>query len=308
MQFADPQNDIAFKKIFGNEHHKDILISFLNAILDFPASHRVVEVSLQTPYQIPKIEDLKETVLDIAAKDVTGREFIVEMQVQSHVNFDKRSLYYTSKSYTAQLGKGHNYALLKKIYFIGILNFVCMKTPHYISTHLILNRETGEQYVKDFSFCFIELPKFKTTLEDITPHNIRDKWIYFLKHAATFDAIPAIYKDNTVFEEACTIAAHSAWNKEELIVYDYIEKKRLDAISLEHQHRKEGREEGEKKGRAEGIKEGEKKGRAEGEKKGRAEGEKKGKRESARNMLREGLSIETVQRVTGLSETEIRSI
>jgi predicted transposase/invertase (TIGR01784 family) len=114
MQFADPKNDLAFKKIFGDINHKNILISFLNSILDFKNEKTIVDVSLANPYQVPKIPELKETILDINATNENGDNFIVEMQKKDLGDFTKRSLYYTSKAYTSQLPKGQNYAILKK--------------------------------------------------------------------------------------------------------------------------------------------------------------------------------------------------
>ena len=80
MRFADPKNDLAFKKIFGNEAHKEILISFLNSLLDFKDEKTIVDVTLLNPYQAPKIEELKETILDIQAINKNRDKFIVEMQ------------------------------------------------------------------------------------------------------------------------------------------------------------------------------------------------------------------------------------
>ncbi|RUM55299.1 MAG: transposase, partial [Nautilia sp.] len=116
MKFADPKNDLAFKKIFGNEKKKEILISFLNAVLDFKGEKRIVDVKIVNPYQVPKIEDLKETILDIKAKNEKGEEFIVEMQKRNLGDFAKRSLYYTSKAYVSQLDKKQDYSKLKKVY------------------------------------------------------------------------------------------------------------------------------------------------------------------------------------------------
>ena len=96
MNFADPKNDIAFKKIFGDKNHKKILISFLNAVLGFKGKNKIAEVTVVNPYQVPKIEDLKETVLDIQAVTKKGERFIVEMQKKDLKDFPQRSLYYTS--------------------------------------------------------------------------------------------------------------------------------------------------------------------------------------------------------------------
>ena len=80
MKFADPKNDVAFKKIFGDEKHKEVLISFLNSVLDFKDEKKIKSVTILNPYQAPKIEELKETILDIRAKNRNGESFIVEMQ------------------------------------------------------------------------------------------------------------------------------------------------------------------------------------------------------------------------------------
>lgn len=77
MRFADPKNDLAFKKIFGDINHKNILISFLNSVLGFKGIQTIVDASLANPYQIPKIPELKETILDIQATNQNDEIFIV---------------------------------------------------------------------------------------------------------------------------------------------------------------------------------------------------------------------------------------
>ena len=123
MKFVDPKNDLAFKKIFGNENKKEILISFLNSVLDFTNEKTIVEVTLNNPYQLPDIKELKETILDIKATNKNGDKFIVEMQKKDLSNFAKRSLYYTSKAYVSQIDRGEEIINLKKVYYIAILNF-----------------------------------------------------------------------------------------------------------------------------------------------------------------------------------------
>jgi len=152
LKFADPKNDLAFKKIFGNREHKNILISLLNSILDFREEKTIVDVELVNPYQVPKIPELKETILDIHATNKNGEKFIVEMQRKDLGNFTKRSLYYTSKAYVEQLPKGNDYTSLKKVYFIGIVNFEIFSSEKYVSRHLIINQETSSQDLDDFEF------------------------------------------------------------------------------------------------------------------------------------------------------------
>ena len=81
MKFVDVKNDIAFRKIFGSQNKKTVLISFLNAILDFDGKNRIADVTILNPFQLPKFRDGKATIIDVKAKDQRGREFIVEMQV-----------------------------------------------------------------------------------------------------------------------------------------------------------------------------------------------------------------------------------
>jgi len=229
MKFADPKNDLAFKKIFSNSKHKNILISFLNATLDFKDDFAIVDVELANPYQVPKIPELKETILDIKATNKNGDTFIVEMQRKDLGEFTKRSLYYTSKAYVEQLPKGQDYTKLKKVYFIGILNFNIFDNTNYISRHLIINQETNTQDIKDFEFTFIELSKFNKELNELD--TILDKWIYFLKNAQDLTMIPKEYETIEEFQEAFNIATQTTWDKKELEVYDYIALKEFDEIN-----------------------------------------------------------------------------
>ena len=107
MQFVDVRTDIAFKKVFGNEQHKDILIGFLNAVLDLTGDKCIRDVTLKNPWQPPDIPILKETILDIKAVDNRGVSFIVEMQIKDAPCFDKRALYYSAKAYTGLEGSLH---------------------------------------------------------------------------------------------------------------------------------------------------------------------------------------------------------
>jgi predicted transposase/invertase (TIGR01784 family) len=239
MKFADPTTDFAFKKIFGSEDHKNVLIGFLNSILDLPCA--IAQIELANPYQVPKIAELKDTVLDIRATDQDGRHFIVEMQVQKDATFAKRSLYYTAKSYVQQLGTGQHYSRLDKVYFIGILNFGIFDNGKYITRHLILETETQQNLLADFEFTFIELPKFKKSLEDLGSDE--DKWLYFIKNAEKLDDIPELFR-TPVFQEAFEIATQTIWNQNELEVYEYQQMQRMIRESADATARNEGLKEG----------------------------------------------------------------
>jgi len=270
LKFADPKNDLAFKKIFGNENKKEILISFLNSVLDFKDEKTIVSVTLDNPYQLPDIKELKETILDIKATNQNGDKFIVEMQKKDLSNFDKRSLYYTSKAYVSQIEKGEEIINLKKIYYIAILNFNMFDNKSYISRHLIINQETTTQDLKDFEFTFIELKKFNIKLENL--NTTIDKWIYFINNASNFDLIPKEFDNILEFKEAFQIANKYSWNKKELEYYDSMDLKQADdKNALETAVKKE-------------------------------------KIEIAKNLLKAKVDIETIKTSTGLTDIELANL
>ena len=127
MKFVDITNDIAFRKIFGNDSKKKSLISFLNAVIDLPKNEQIIDVEITNPYQLGKLSGGKSIPInfgiDVKAKDEKGNIFIVEMQVAEFDFFHKRILYYTSQSYVSQIDKGVQYDKLRPVYFIGILEF-----------------------------------------------------------------------------------------------------------------------------------------------------------------------------------------
>jgi predicted transposase/invertase (TIGR01784 family) len=103
MKFVDPKTDIAFKKIFGNDAHKGILIEFLNEILELDSP--IENVTINNAYQVPRLKGLKEATLDVKVTDKLNREFIVEMQVEKETAFAKYAIYYSAKAYGGQLEK-----------------------------------------------------------------------------------------------------------------------------------------------------------------------------------------------------------
>ena len=219
MKFADVTNDMAFRKIFGNENRKEVLVSFLNAILLFENDRRIITVDILTPYQLPALRGGKVTIVDVKAKDQNGREYIVEMQVAEVDGFDKRVLYYASKSYSSQIERGDLYEKLHPTFFIGILDFTVTQNTGYISRHKILDIETGENVISDIEFNFIELPKFNKKESELS--TIIDLWVYFIKNAENLEVIPASVHDEGL-RSAYEDADKHNWTKAELDAYDYV--------------------------------------------------------------------------------------
>jgi predicted transposase/invertase (TIGR01784 family) len=218
MKFVDVKNDVAFRKIFGNENKKIILISFLNAVLGLEGQDRVKEVTLLNPFQLPRIAGEKSSIIDVRATDEKGATFIVEMQVAEPKGFAQRVLYYTSKDYAAQIDRGEDYPLLRPVYFIGELDFNYFSGKHYLSSHLIIDEETGECNFKDMKFRFIELQKFNKEVNELK--NIIDKWAFFIKNADELEVIPDNVDDEGL-REAYEEAAQHNWSKEAYDAYIY---------------------------------------------------------------------------------------
>lgn len=238
MQFADVKNDIAFRKIFGNENRKEALVSFLNAVLDFHDDQRITEVTILNPYQLPKLKGGKVTIIDVKATDQAGRTYIVEMQVGDIDGFEKRVLYYSSKSYVDQIKRADFYRKLRPVIFIGILDFEQTENRNYISRSQVRDIETGERTIKDIEFTFIELPKFKLELHEL--RTLTEKWVYFIKNAENLLVIPENINDEglkSAYEEANV----QTWTQEELDAYEYAFMREEDEKARIDQAKKDGK-------------------------------------------------------------------
>ena len=242
MKFVDVKNDIAFRKIFGNENRKETLISFLNAVLDFQGDHRITQVTILNPYQLPKLKGGKVTIIDVKATDQVGRTYIIEMQVGDLDGFEKRVLFYSSESYSDQIKRADFYRKLRPVIFIGILDFKHTENKNYISRSQVRDIETGEQTIKDMEFTFIELPKFK--LESNELKTLTEKWIYFIKNAENLEVVPENINDEGL-KSAYEKANVQAWTQEELDAYEYAfmreedERARLDKAEMKGEEKKE---------------------------------------------------------------------
>ncbi len=285
MKFVDVKNDVAFRKIFGNENKKEVLISFLNAVLELPGGRKIADVTIVNPYQLPNLSGGKSTIVDIKAQDESGNFFIVEMQVAEAESFSQRVLYYTAQSYASQIERGDDYSKLSPTFFIGILDFEIGASADYFSRHKVLNVETGEHILRDVEFNFIELPKFKQGESEL--NSIIEQWVYFIKNAENLNVIPESIKDEglkTAFEEA---DRHN-WSKLELEEYNKILIR-----------------EGDEKGR---LRLAEKRGKLEGKLEGIEIGVEQGKLEVAKKAILQGLKNEIIAELTNLQVEEIEKL
>ena len=225
MKFINPKVDYAFKKIFGSQQSKDILISFLNAII-YNGEKTIKDLTIVNPFNPGKIISLKETYLDVKAVLVDGSIVIIEMQMARMTAFNKRVAYNLSKAYANQLDKGENYPLLNPAIALTITDFILFKnTDSNINRDDYINKfvfqEETKKYKcleKELRLIFVELPKFKKSLSELK--NLTDKWIYFLQEAASFDEIPENLGEVAEIEQALNIANFINMTPEELEIVE----------------------------------------------------------------------------------------
>jgi predicted transposase/invertase (TIGR01784 family) len=286
-KFLDPKNDVAFRKIFGSEKNKDILIHFINDIMGFKDDDAIQEVTFLSTVQNPEIAYKKESVVDVLCEATNGTQIIVEMQVSPSKGFEKRAQYYASKAYSRQLAQGQGedglYANLKEVIFIAISDYnIFPKKAAYLSHHVILDKKTYENDLKDFSFSFIELPKFTLDkIEQLT--TIVEKWCYFFKYAAKTSEsdLKKIIGSDVVIERAYEALNQFNWTESELLTYEQEIKRVMDNRAAEAYALESAESRGEARGIEKGI--------------------EQRNEQIAINMLKEKAELHFISTVTGLT-------
>ena len=219
MKFINPRVDYAFKKIFGSHQSEKILISFLNAII-YDGEKIIESLTIVNPFNPGQIISFKDTYLDVKAVLVDGSIVVIEMQVARMTAFNKRVAYNLAKAYANQLDKGEKYPLLNPAIAVTITDFILFKTTDDAINKFVFQEETKklECLDKELRLIFVELPKFKKTLSEL--QGLKDKWIYFLKEAASLDGIPESLGEVVEIEQALNIANFINMSPEELEVVE----------------------------------------------------------------------------------------
>ena len=296
-KFLDPKNDVAFRRIFGSEKNKDILIHFINDILELKDRDKIKEITFLPTIAVPEIAAKKQSVVDVLCKDENGIQLIIEMQVSPQEGFEKRAQYYAAKAYSRQLNKGKKegarYIDLKSVIFIAISDNIIFKDKiFYKSDHIILDKESYAHDLKDFSFTFIELPKFKITDINLLT-NIVEKWCFFFKNAdktSEADLRKLIGSDN-VIERAYEELNQFNWTEDELLTYEQETKRIMDNQAAEDYKINQIKQQ-----------------IVEAEEKGKAEGKVERDIEIAKNLLSQNIDINTISTATGLSIADIHKL
>jgi len=283
MYFLDPKTDITFKKLFGNEHRKNLTISFLNSVLERQEGNLITEISFKDTANLPLTIDKKISFVDINCVDQQKNNYIIEMQMVFQKDFLARSQYYASLVLSRQLQvRGAYYDSLVPVIFVAILNHTLFKNHNnVISHHFITDAKTHEVDLKHLEFHYVELPKFIKTVDEL--ETIADKWFYFLKEADNLEVIPQTLKNKEI-QEAFHVLESSQWNQDEF--YAYIAQ--MDEL-----------------GREERIKAG---ALQRGYEDGMQQGELKKSQEFVIKLFKKGYAVDEITDLTGLSIDQVEEI
>ena len=287
-EFINPFTDFGFKRIFGQEISKEILIDFLNLLLN--GEQRIVSLSFKNPELQPDIKDKRRVVFDLYCESDNGTEFIVEMQAARQEFFYDRGLYYQSRALAEQGNKGKDWQYdLKPVYGIFFMDFIMHENSKFRTDVALMDMETGKVFNNRLRQIFLEMPRF--TKEANECENDYERWLYLIKNMHMLKRMP-FNAQRAVWDKLLDIADVAALNETEYKEYQEALKNYRDYHA--------------------GINFAKKEGMLEGEQRGLIKGEKRGAQkkqlEIARNLKKDSMPIELIHKYTGLSAEEIQKL
>ena len=219
-KYLNPFTDFGFKKIFGEEASKPLLIDFLNALL--PQSDKIVDLTFKNNEQLGQTDIDRKAIYDIYCENEKGEKFIVELQKAKQNYFKERTIYYSTFPIREQAEKGEWNYNLKAVYCIGILDFTFddyeIEPEKSEVVHTIkLKNQNGKTFYEKLTYIYLEMPNFKLAESQLKTR--LDKWLYFIKYLEDFQTIPKIFSDE-VFSQAFAKAELAKFGQTELANYE----------------------------------------------------------------------------------------
>jgi predicted transposase/invertase (TIGR01784 family) len=280
-KYINPFTDYGFKRIFGEEANKDLLMDFLSELLR-EEQGEIKNITYLKTEQLGATEIDRKAVFDLYCENEKGEKFIVELQKTKQDFFKDRALYYSTFPIQEQAKKGSLWNFeLKAVYTVAILDFVFDEdkkdTDKYKYFVKLSDIETNKVFYDKLMFVYLEMPKFKKPLEEIETHF--EKWLYVLRHLNELDKIPTKLT-NRIFKKLFNVAEIAKFNREQLLQYEDSLKYYWDLKnSLDTKFRED-----------------------------LIEGEIKGKIEIAKNLLKMKAEMDFIVAATGLTKAEIEKI
>ncbi len=291
-KYINPFTDYGFKKLFGEELNKDLLLDFLNELLK-EEQGQITALNYLKTENLGLTELDRKAIFDLYCENEKGEKFIVELQKTKQNFFKDRTVYYSTFPIREQAKRADWNYELKAVYTIAILDFVFdadKNEPNKFRYDVKLkDTETNKVFYDKLTFIYLEMPKFKKTIDELETRF--DKWLYVISNLNKLDRVPDSLREQ-IFEKVFETAEIAKFTQEQVLSYEDSLKYYRDLKNSLDTAREEGEIEGILKGKLEGE----------------IEGIYKGKLEVARNMLSLGISIETIIQATGLSEEEINHL
>jgi len=296
-KYINPFTDFGFKKIFGEQASKELLIDFLNALI--PQANKIIDLNFKNTEHLGQKELDRNAIFDIYCENQSNEKFIVELQKAKQNYFRERTIYYSTFPIREQAEKGEWNYNLNAVFCIGILDFTFndyeSEPEKSEVVHTIkLKNQHGNTFYEKLTYIYIEMPNFNK-LEDNLSSRL-DKWLFFIKNLEDFQSIPSIFSDE-IFEKAFEKAELAKFGQEEMDKYESSLKLYRDLKGVIDTAFIDGRSEG----KIEGLEEG----RQEGLEEGRLEGLEEGKYNMAKLLKDNGVQIQLIIQTTGLTREEI---
>ncbi len=245
--------DFGFKRVFGTELNKRLLIDFLNTFL--PENHQIKDLTFRNNEKLGITTVDRRAIFDIYCQSENGSRFIVEIQKAKQIFFKDRSVFYSTFPIQEQALKGEWDFKLAPVYAVGILDFVFAE--HKDSSVMIHTVELKDQDCKVFydklKFIYIELPKFTKTVDQLETH--ADKWLFLLKNLAKLDDRPDSIQED-IFSELFEVAEIANLSPNEQDIYQDTLKYYRDWNNITNTLLQEGMEKGMEKGVEIGVVQG----------------------------------------------------
>ena len=307
-RYVNPYTDFGFKKLFGMEPNKELLVSLLNALFDRSAEQTPGEPKLVVkdlrylPTERLEAYGERRAVFDVYCEGKNGERFIVEMQKASQDFFKDRSVFYSAFPIIEQGKVGTEWDFeLSHVYTVGILNFVFPGDEYDKDCfhHEVKLMDTKDKHVfyDKLTYVYLEMPKFKKTEDELV--SMYDKWLFVLKNLARLMERPAALQER-IFTRLFEQAEIARFTPEESRIYEESLKHYRDLRNVVNSAKRSGIEQGWAEGRA--------KGREEGRVEGRLEGHANADREHAIKMKAKGFALEDIADITGLTIEEIAAL
>ncbi len=237
--YINPLTDFGFKKLFGEEPNKELLISFLNTLL--PAHHQIADLQYtKNEYQGISPVD-RRAIFDLNCMSTSGERFIIELQKVKQRYFKDRSLYYATFAIQEQAKQGEWDYKLSTVYTIGILDFLMEDAAQKVLYYAQLKDQDNQPFFDKLHFIYVVLPRFTKTLEQLD--SLQDKWLYTFRHLAELTDVPDQFTE-AVFLRLFAIAELAHFDPQDRQRYEESLKYLRDLKNSEVTAREEGRQEG----------------------------------------------------------------